>query len=373
MQLSENTTSKLKEFQIDPIRGFLPSQNPISQLPASHRLWDEAVAQLPDWMEAEKQQEELNKMEQLSIEGLSTLAEQERAMLILSFLGHAYLVSNGEKPSFLPPQIGVPWFNIATKLGRRPALSHASLDLQNFKVLDSAKAMIAENLALQVRFGKEYDEDWFFLVTTEIEAAGGMVPGFLLEMQEAIAAEKDTLLEELLSLLADKIELMLKSLMKMNQHCRPDYFYHQIRPCIDSIIELEYRGLENPVKSYAGGSAAQSSLPQAIDAALGIVHTGSSGAYLKDMRNYMPPKHKAFIEWLEKHSSIQSYCQKSSALSKGYAACVKALQAFRNYHLRIVSEYIIKPSGMESAKGTGGTDAMDFLKEVRNDTRKSID
>jgi hypothetical protein len=54
-----------------------------------------------------------------------------------------------------------------------------------------------------------------------------------------------------------------------------------------------------------------------------------------------------------------------------FEALSQTLLQFRNTHLKIVAAYIAKPAkdaGM-SAGGTGGTDALSFLKEIRNDMR----
>ena len=89
---------------------------------------------------------------------------------------------------------------------------------------------------------------------------------------------------------------MNASLNKMVEQLDPEFFYHKIRPFLSSFIDIEFQGVEhNPVRSYAGGSAAQSSLIQAFDILMGITHPHGSGKYLLAMRDHMPPAHKAFL------------------------------------------------------------------------------
>ena len=60
----------------------------------------------------------------------------------------------------------------------------------------------------------------------------------------------------------------------MYEHCRADIFYHRVRPFLkgwpdDGIV---YEGVNEEPKIFIGGSAAQSSLLQTLDAGLGITH-----------------------------------------------------------------------------------------------------
>lgn len=54
--------------------------------------------------------------------------------------------------------------------------------------------------------------------------------------------------------------------------------------------DLRRQGVSSRRKQYYGGSAAQSTLFPALDAALEVSHSAhSSNAFLLEMRNYMPP------------------------------------------------------------------------------------
>lgn len=101
----------------------------------------------------------------------------------------------------------------------------------------------------------------------------------------------------------------------------------------------------------------------------------------------MPPAHRGFLGSLEAAPSIREFVlsKKDAGLREAYDRCVKALVDLRNYHLQIVTKYIVIPARQKSGKngkaeepselenqGTGGTDVVNFLKTVRGTTEKSL-
>lgn len=122
------------------------------------------------------------------------------------------------------------------------------------------------------------------------------------------------------------------------------------------------------------------------------------------MRNYMPAPHKHFLEALSAMSNVRSYVtttQAESPLKEAYNAAVLALSAFRDIHIQMVSRYIIMPArnnvpadqrskinlataSAASAQikclrennptglfGTGGTNLIPFLKQIRDATKSA--
>lgn len=138
------------------------------------------------------------------------------------------------------------------------------------------------------------------------------------------------------------------------------------------------------------------------------------------MRKYMPKNHQDFIKYLESLASVKDYLHQNSsaeneAAQKPYNACVDELKKFRDLHIRIVTRYIIIPGKQkyhledpnknikeeeEAAedfdsgeikrlssplspvivddldafvvRGTGGTDLVPFLKQMRDETDRCI-
>ena len=94
------------------------------------------------------------------------------------------------------------------------------------------------------------------------------------------------------------------------------------------------------------------------------------------MVDYMPQGHREFLTKLKDMASTHDYCQQSG--NKGlialFNAVVEELVKFRNQHLILVARYIINQREKSinpslDSKGTGGSDAIDFLRKVHDMTR----
>src|SRR5207245_3115133 len=97
------------------------------------------------------------------VEAISDCRERERAMVLLSYLGHAY-VWGGPRPELtLPAGLAVPWYEIAESLGRPPALSYSSYALHNFFRCDALPAIECGKLPLIQNFLGRIDAEWIIL------------------------------------------------------------------------------------------------------------------------------------------------------------------------------------------------------------------
>ena len=128
------------------------------------------------------------------------------------------------------------------------------------------------------------------------------------------------------------------------------------------------------------------------------------------MRQYMPSGHRNFLEAVTKVANIREYVMShmdNIILQDAYNACLEKLVLYRNTHVQIVSRYIVIPSRAAAksalppntepgtagrvpaaaddavpvekekkkkkvALGTGGTAPVEFLKQVRDETQKSL-
>ncbi|MFT5764673.1 MAG: indoleamine 2,3-dioxygenase, partial [Saprospiraceae bacterium] len=240
--------------------------------------------------------------------------------------------------------------------------------------LDLNKPIQLDNLATLFQFHGGLDESWFYLVTVQIEKIGGpAIPSLL----EGIAFLEKSQSEKAIDCL-ERATLILKSmtetLRQMYLHCEPPVFYKRIRPFLDSFVEVEYQGTLPEKRSFHGGSAAQSSLIQFFDAILGNRYDDipSTNHYLLEMRKYMPPKHAAFLRYLETKPSFKDYAIQNKKLEVATKNAIDHLIEFRNEHLKMVSIYIMKQAKATNAEavGTGGTNPMLFLKSIRNKNQK---
>ena len=112
----------LSKFAVSCDRGFLPPEDPLQSLPAAYAAWDQIGREIPKLLVTFQVKRAVQELPELDPKDLRTAAEQERAMLILSFLGHAYVWGGYPPADSLPPQLARPWAALAKTLGRPPVL-----------------------------------------------------------------------------------------------------------------------------------------------------------------------------------------------------------------------------------------------------------
>lgn len=152
--------------------------------------------------------------------------------------------------------------------------------------------------------------------------------------------------------------------------------------------------LKTGYRTYAGGSNAQSALIQAIDIVLSINHHPTASGLSRDspskkndfileMRQYMPGPHRRFLESLASVSNVRSVISalpecRSGDAKEAYTMCVSCLRCFRNIHIKIVTRYILVQSSKSCRSnpgretGTGGTQLIPFLKQMRDKTTEAL-
>jgi indoleamine 2,3-dioxygenase len=171
----------------------------------------------------------------------------------------------------------------------------------------------------------------------------------------------------------------------MPELCDPYVYYHRVRPYIhgwknhpDLPQGLVYEGVEaygNVPQQFRGETGAQSAIVPALDAMLGVDHKEDTlRVYLREMRAYMPPEHRAFIESLEARVPVRPFVRACgrSRLTELYNACLGGLEQFRSLHLEYAAAYIFRQAQTDArnphAVGTGGTPFMQYLKKHRDET-----
>ncbi|MEM6803151.1 MAG: hypothetical protein AAF696_17225 [Bacteroidota bacterium] len=374
MEMIKDFTDIYQKFSIHPEWGFLPAFTPLESLGPEFKVWDALAPKLPDLIKEQRVKSSLEKLPAFPLDKLHTQNEQERAMLLLAHYASAYVGELGERRDHLPANLAVPFAQLADSLGRPAIVHHMTNVMYNWRKIDPAGAFIAENLEALISFNGTKGESWFYNLTAEIEYVGApALADIIFIREEGNKASEEVLIQHFESLLK-YLKAMTASLSKMTERLEPEAFYHKVRPFLSSFVDIKFEGLtENHIRSYAGGSAAQSSLIQAYDILLGVKHPEKRGDFLLAMRDYMPPLHKAFLEWLEEGMNFQDNLKSTELGRSIYQEVLKALFDFRNTHLKIVATYIAGParkSGL-SLEGTGGTDALTFLKKVRNDMHEN--
>jgi indoleamine 2,3-dioxygenase len=371
----------LSTFGVSPARGFVPGRDPLDALPEAFRSWDEALAILPALIMNREARRWIAAIPELDVAALSGEAEEERAALTLSALTMAH-VWGGTEPAFaLPRNIAVPFITLSQRIGRPPIVMHATLVLNNWRRLDRSRPPALDNLDTQFAFTGSFDEKWFYLATLGVELAGAPA---IVALTEAVNGSHDTddaALASHLGALETGIRAMITALARMTERCDPYIFYHRIRPYLAGwpAPGLTYEGTGLAPQVWAGGSAAQSSLLQSIDAGLCIRHEHThTRDFLEAMLQYMPPRHRAFVAALRDASSVRERAlQGSPALRETYNACIAATDEFRRKHIGLTSQYIVKQAQAGAGNvgpgttGTGGTDFVEFLRESRIETARA--
>jgi indoleamine 2,3-dioxygenase len=384
----------------------------------------------------------------------------QRAFLVLSLLTSAYVWGrhqchpvpsindseasatweNEEEASVVrvvPPALAIPFAQVAMKLGLRPIVCYAGIDLWNWQLVDEALPMTLDNIMTLNIFSGTLDESWFFLVPVGIEIEGAPALPLMVEAWHCVLENNPLKLAQLLRDLHPTIKRMGAILRRMHDRCDPYVFYNQIRPYVagwslaeggivfsgvdpDSVPASWFMasGTPEPIKEqvrqghfpkedgssvffFAGGSAAQSSLIQALDVFLGVEHhvTGhgpaasrtssalNSGSekppakkkmgFIHEMREYMPENHRRFLHDAEHVApSVRNYVLENSAmypdLVSAYNQAVDAVGWFRDLHLQIVARFILMQAGKNQKQNQPlSPPNMPMIKKPRLDSESS--
>ena len=386
------------DYEISPEQGFLP-QDPLGQLPDSPTLND-LGSELPKLLSARTVRRFINEHPRLlpSIPATWRPEDYRAAMRILSFCGHAYVWEVPDQPAAtLPPQLAQPWHEVAQCLGRPPVLSYASYALDNWRRLDRSKPVQLDNIVLLQNFLGGLDEEWFVVVHIQIEReAGPGLAGLLRAMRGAIEDKQNEVLLGLKSLALAQTA-MRSTLLRMKERCDPYVYYNRVRPYIHGWKNspslpngLDYEGVESYAEQpqqFRGETGAQSTIVPCLDAGLGIGHAPDPlTLYLQEMRDYMPPRHRAFLQALETTTDNQGrpvlagYVRdrkvRTPDLWASYCACVDLLAQFREIHIGYADSYIHRQhqshASNPTAVGTGGTPFMQYLQKHLDETKQAL-
>ncbi|KAL2182105.1 Indoleamine 2,3-dioxygenase [Thermothelomyces heterothallicus CBS 202.75] len=426
----------LNEYAVTS-NGFLPEEPPLGKLPNPYYgPWESLVECLPDALASRTLRDQVHQLPILSTDRLTTEPEWRRACVILGFLAHAYIWGGDTAAETLPPQITLPFLAVTTHLGTPPVATFASLSLWNFEVASTSTNTASttpsnttpptsvpdrdpdltdpDALRALHTFTGTADESWFYTVSVAMEAEGARLLPVLLRAMHALFAarrrDQDVPLPAAAAAVASRalrettacIGRLGRLLDRMDERCRPDVFYHQIRPFLAGSKNMAAAGLPRGVfyaesaegggeaegkanagkgewRQLRGGSNGQSSLVQFLDIALGVEHLamGSSGSggqggkpavgFHEEVRGYMPEPHRRFLEdvaarypgGLRKgvEELLAAGGEEKGGLSpelaevrEAFRTATRALAEFRNKHLQMVTRYIIIPSRQQNTR-----------------------
>lgn len=374
----------LSRYGIDTVRGFLPSEDPVTTLPSALSEWDSYAYDLPKLLVSGRIRHFLRGMPLLDpTPHLQTEGQWRRAMQALSYLGHAWVWGESHPPEALPENIALPWYTVAQHLGRPPVLSYASYALDNWRRLEPQGPISLDNIALLQNFLGGLDEEWFILIHVAIEAVAASAIRALPSLVQAVQAGDTTAAEAALSQIEPALAEMYAILLRMPEACDPYIYYHRVRPYIHgwknnpALPEgLQYEGVAaygDQPQQFRGETGAQSSIIPALDAALGITHADDPlRAYLREMLDYMPPGHRQFVLDLEAYKVDRHFYASTASLKELYNRCLHWIERFRTKHLEYAAQYIARQHQVSATNpsdvGTGGTPFMPYLAKHRDET-----
>ncbi len=386
------TTLSLADYEVSPETGFLPPHSPAkAQLPEVFWQVQQTATLLPKWMTTGKMRQLIASLPEVDVDR-ETLDEMQlrRAMLVYSYLTHAYVWSKPIPAKVLPRNIAVPFYQIAQKLGRSPVLSYASYAMDNWVRINETEPIEIGNIFISQNFLGGLDEDWFILIHIEIEAKAAPAIAAIPTILEAVAQDDMATLISALEVIKDAWININTTMSRMPEGCDPYIYYNRVRPYIhgwknnQALPEgLIYEGVEaygGKPQQFRGETGAQSAIVPTMDALFNIIHRHDPlREFLMEMRDYMPLKHRAFVEEIESRSTlrdfVKSHMERVPKLGDLYNDCVSLSEKFRTQHLEFAARYIHKQAGSinnDPNIGTGGTPFMQYLKKHRDESSQHL-
>ena len=386
---------ELSSFNIS-LTGFLPQEPLLSRLQGHYEQWETIIDVLPELLKEWKLRDKIKELPLLPVSDswLPTEQHWQRAYCVLTFLSQGYLWERGESGtvSILPQQLAIPWYETSSRCGLPPVITYASAALWNWSLKDPNGPISFNNLYTILSFTGDRSEEWFYLVSLGIELEAAVGVKAAVDCLTAVAHQDNDSIIQCLNTVTESIKNMLLTLQRMYDECDPDFFYNKMRPfqagsknLVAFSGGLILEGVDTEPKKFIGASAAQSSTLPVFDILLGVEHHGTYDKQFLDMQKWhMPRPHRQFLLALSLRPSLREYVQHhktNEALVTAYNSCIKELSHFRSQHIILVTRYIVGPiqkqnierkEGTLATRGTGGSDFMVFLKNVRDDTMQCM-
>ena len=358
--------------------GFIPKVI-CEQLPEGFEDIELLAGELPKVLANEQITDRVAKLETEKDISRLSLSELERAMLLYSYIGHAYMWGKNKVENIIPIQISKTWYDISQKLDRPPILSYASYALNNWKIANPDKPFDVENVSIMQNFLGGVDEDWFIMIHVAIEY----------EAKEILSSLKSFFLDKnldksYLQKALDSIKKINAIMNRMPEKCDPFIYYNRVRPYIfgwknnpatpNGVI---YEGVDaygGEPQIFRGETGAQSSIVPALDALLGVTHSNDPlREYLDEMRIYMPKEHRELLngldEWSKNERTKLDIDKESITIIN---ELIKEVHTFRDKHLEYARVYIYEQSLTNDSNsnivGTGGTPFMKYLDKHLQET-----
>lgn len=378
-------------------RGFVPRNSEVAQrLPLAFEAWELVGDDIALLTKTKAVRERVEAWQLISLDALGSAAhgfspELRRVYALLTLIANCYVwCDEGDPRPFLPRALAIPLHTASTRLGMLPVISHAAVDLWNFRCLDDQKFSQDSFRCLNTMTGTK-DEEWFYCTSTAIQAIGGPLVLASYDILAEAVPQRDC--KAVLGFLEDvsrRLKQMLAILLRASEHCRPQVFYNEMRPLLQGFGKgtklsqgLVYEGVEEyggKPQTFGGASAAQSSCIPLLDRVLGVQQMGDAKSFTEDMLRYMPGRHREYLELFFEQPSLRNIIIRwreqavdVSSIILAYNKCIDQLVEFRRGHWRLVGSHILAAKaqlvqsqggcvvGPGDGTGTGGSPLNAFL------------
>ena len=307
--------------------------------------------------------------------------DQIKTIYTISGILSHYYVWCGEPSDVLPTILGWPWWHSSMVLGIKPVLTHAAVDLWNWKLKDEEQPFSLDNLESKYLMTIDPEvretESWFYLIMTAIEGECGKIIYNMDTIYSELESGKpeETVVFQNLKKIENILDKQISIINRIYEKCKPELFYHRLRIYLNgsSILEngLTLEGVDTDPICFKGGSAAQSSIVPSEDIFFNVQHPQRNiQEFLEEMRGYMPEKHRDLLIYFSQRPKLEDYLYyfKNPDIPILYRICIEKLRKFRSCHMTIVRRYIVEQQGNMNGTGTGGTPLASFLQTIIQNT-----
>ncbi|KAF2650725.1 hypothetical protein K491DRAFT_682772 [Lophiostoma macrostomum CBS 122681] len=387
----------LPAFTVSTTRGFLPRQEPITELPAEFAVVDSLLNRMPvKTLSGEPGllatftfgDTILKELPDLTAE----LEKYSHDLVVMnalyrdySFLASAYLLepcherylkgeSYGLGRQSLPRSIALPIVRVAEIVGFKPFMEYAgSYALFNYRLEDPKKGLEYDNLRLLRAFEHGLDpassEAGFVLVhVAMVKESGALVKGTVDILNGSAGRNRETF-DEGLRTLVEGLRRVNAVMNTMWNRSKPNG-YTNFRTFIFGITSqsmfpdgVVYEGVSEEPMSFRGESGANDSMIPLCDNLLQVSMPETPLTdILKDFRQYRPGNHREFLESVRdsaEQSGVKQFALDDSVSAALYLQALDQVRDFRWRHWCFTREYILKRTAHPTA--TGGSPIVTWL------------
>ena len=285
--------------------------------------------------------------EKLSFDKYS-LGEIQKIYSMTSLLSQVYLECLEPRLNKIPQCLGRPWYESSQLLGLPCALTHAAIDLYNWRFKDNCQEFNIDNIEpIHLVFQEKTlrkSESGFYTSMIAIEGECGPMIHYMDNIYQILESKSEDksleIITKNLKLINDKLKRELQILIDLPTRCQPAHYYHYIRKLLqgssNSQSSIHLLGL-NKELNLEGGSAKQSSLVQAQE-----IFFGLDCDLNQKMLSYMPLPHRTYLEQMKKRPLLDNFIKSQSDLSlqKEYQNGVNLMILIKNQHISIMQRYL---------------------------------